>query len=177
MSLARVSGMLAHHGFELAGGVGLVFQPELGLRGSIAFWVATAAADVLLATTDRPGYGRWRAAVAGLALAGVAVHYVVWPWELRLGLPRLTAAEGLRSEQLPMYDTILLGWAAAALTALVTDSGPGERRWAAAGFAAMPLLVGSARHHFRWIGEQARESPAWWNRAVQPDGPGPGRAA
>src|SRR5204862_2331428 len=31
-------GTAAHHGFELNAGVGLVFQPYLGLGGSLAYW-------------------------------------------------------------------------------------------------------------------------------------------
>ena len=37
-------GMLAHHLFELVAGVGLVFQPQLGLRGSSALWDGTLPA-------------------------------------------------------------------------------------------------------------------------------------
>jgi hypothetical protein len=34
------------------------------------------------------------------------------------------------------------------------------------GFATLPLLRRSARHHFSWLEQQARTSPAWWNRGV-----------
>jgi hypothetical protein len=32
------AGAIAHHGFELGAGVGLVFQPDLGLAGAGALW-------------------------------------------------------------------------------------------------------------------------------------------
>lgn len=159
--------MVAHHGFELGSGVGLVFQPELGLGGASLLWGAIVAGEVLLNQVDGRSGGRFRSAAAGLALAGVLVHYMLWPWELRRGLPRLQAAEGLRSEQLRTYDAILLGWGAAAAMAVLFDGEPGQRRWAVAGLAATPLLIGSARHHFRWVSRKAVETPAWWNRALQ----------
>lgn len=168
--LARAAGMVAHHGFELAAGVGLVFQPELGLAGAAALWAAVVAGDVALLAPRRSPRGRLRAAAAGLSLAGVVVHYVVWPWELRRGVPRLLAAEGFSRRQLPFYDVVLLAWAAAAAGSLLVDVRGRRRRWALVGVLAVPPLVGSARHHFAWVGERAREAPAWWNRAVRPGG-------
>lgn len=173
MVVARVAGLVAHHGFELGAGVGLVFQPELGLPGSALLWAALVGADLAVTAPRSSGADRVRAAAAGLALAGVAVHYVVWPWELRRGLPRLQEAEGLGAAQLPYYDAVLLGWAAASAASLVVDVAPARRRWALVGLAALAPLVGSARHHFRWVREEAVRAPAWWNRAVQPGRAGP----
>lgn len=166
--VARVAGMAAHHAVELGAGVGLVFQPELGLAGAGVLWAAVVAGDLLVLGPRRSGTGRLRAAAAGTALAGVAVHYLLWPWELRRGLPRLRSAEGLSPAQLPWYEAVLLGWAAAAAGSLVADVGRGRRRWALVGAVAAGPLAVSARHHFRWVTEQARTRPRWWNRAVQP---------
>jgi len=163
--------MVAHHGFELGNGVGLVFQPELGLGGAIALWSAAVGVDVGLASRRSRGGGRLRAAGAGISLAGVLVHYIVWPWELRNGIPHLQSAEGLPADRLGWYDAILLGWAGASALALAADSDPGERRWALLGVLAAPVLVKSARHHFAWVRDAAVTSPAWWNRrGVRPEG-------
>ena len=115
-------GMLAHHVFELAAGVGLVFQPQ--------------------------------------------VHFLIWPWEVRRGLPVLTEAEGFRKEQLPAYNAVLYAWAVAGLLAILIETPRGAKKWAAAGFLATLPARASARHHFVWLREQARSNPAWWNRAI-----------
>ena len=168
--------MLAHHGLELGAGVGLVFQPELGLPGALGLWTAVVAGDLGLLAPRRSPLGRARALAAGVSLAGVLVHYLLWPWELRRGLPRLTAAEGVRGRQLAVYDAILLGWAASAAGSLLVDVPGSRRRWALVGAAvALAPLVASARHHFTWVTAEAAEHPAWWNRALRgrsPAGPG-----
>lgn len=162
-----MAGMVAHHGFELAHGVGLVFQPELGLGGAAALWFAVVGGEMALASRRWRGGGRLRATAAGMSLAGVLVHYVLWPWEVRGGIPRLVAAEGLPANRLGWYDAILLGWAGTAALALVADSATGERRWVVLGVLAAPVLVRSARYHFTWVREAAVRAPAWWNRALQ----------
>lgn len=171
--VGRAAGMVAHHAFELAAGVGLVFQPELGLAKAVALWAAVVGGDLAVLAPRGGGAvaGRVRAAAAGTALAGVAVHYVVWPWELRRGVPRLLQAEGLSARQLPYYDGVLLAWAAASAASLVADVPPAYRRWALVGGVALAPLVASSRHHFRWVTEQARVAPAWWNRAMRPPQP------
>lgn len=159
--------MVAHHAVELGAGVGLVLQPELGLPGAGALWAGVVAGDLLLLAPDGSRAHRARAAAAGVALAGVATHYLLWPWEVRRGVPRLRGAEGLSRRQLPWYEAVLLEWAVAAVGSLVADVDPGHRRWALVGVAAAGPLALSARHHFRWVTEQARLRPRWWNRAVQ----------
>ncbi len=164
LAVLRTAGMIAHHGFELGCGAGLAFQPELGLPGAAALWLAVAAGDVAVASSTHRWSSRIRALAAGLGFAGAAVHYVVWPWRLRRGIPRLLQAEGLRPSQLPVSDVILLGWAAAAAGSLLADVERGSRRWAAPGLAVVPALMALAHHHVRWVGEQARDAPRWWNR-------------
>ena len=161
------AGTAAHHGFELASGVGLVFQPQLGLPGALALW-ATALPG--LVTASARGSSRWDAPLAfanGAGLAGAAVHFTLWPWAARAGVPMLTEAEGLSPGQLPAYNAVLWAWALASLAALVTETPPRVRRWFALGtLSGVPLRL-SARHHFSWARQQARVNPAWWNRALR----------
>lgn len=158
---------MAHHAFELGAGVGLVFQPQLGLAGSSVLWGAGLPAWAVVAARGRSTAWEWPLGfAAGMSLGGAALHYVLWPWVGRAGLPYLTQAEGLRDEQMPWYNAILYAWAAAAGAALVIETPKRARAAAAVGFAVAMALRGSARHHFEWVREQARARPAWWNRAV-----------
>ena len=159
-------GAVAHHGFELVAGVGLVFQPYLGLGGAAALWGIGLPGWLVIAARGSGRWDRLLAVLAGLSAGGAVVHYTLWPVEVRSGLPLLVEAEGLRPETLPAYNAVLYGWAAAALAALLVETPARERRWAAAGMLAAVPLRASARHHFRWIREQAEARPAWWNRAL-----------
>ena len=105
----------AHHGFELSSGVGLVLQPELGLRFAGALWGTAIPAWIRLAAKgDQTRWDPLLAAWSGASLAGVVVHFSLWPWRHnRLGIPVLTEAEGLSSSSLPAYDALLYAWAAA----------------------------------------------------------------
>jgi hypothetical protein len=156
----------AHHGFELAAGTGLVFQPYLGLRGATALWSVGLPGWFAAASGGSRRWDRPLAFLAGLSMGGAAVHFTLWPSKRRLGFPLLTEAEGLKPGQLPVYNAVLYAWALAALSALVVESPRGARRWALAGMLAAVPLRFSARHHFTWIKEQARTNPAWWNRAL-----------
>jgi hypothetical protein len=152
-------GTAAHHTFELGAGVGLVLQPELGLPGSLALWATavkgTPRSEGLLAFSS------------GAALGGVTVHYMLWPWERRRGVPWLTEAEGLNDKQLPYYNALLYAWGASALLALVRDTPPKARKWAALGLASTVALRRLAKYHFTWAHEQAKVNPQWWNRGLQ----------
>jgi hypothetical protein len=108
------------------------------------------------------------AALSGASLAGVVVHFLLWPFRPgRAGLPVLTEAEGLSREQMPIYNAILRGWALASAGSILLEVPKGSRRWALLGVGCLPLFVVSARHHFEWVKGQAASSPAWWNRGVQ----------
>ena len=160
------AGAAAHHAFELGVGVGLVFQPWLGLPGAAVLWGTQLPAWFAAAAR---GSERWNgplAAAAGLSLGGAAIHYTLWPWKLRGGLPYLIEAEGVPPDRLPAYNAVLWAWMAVAAAALIRETPRGLRRWAVVGFAAAVPLRASARHHFVWIREQARTNPAWWNRAL-----------
>jgi hypothetical protein len=158
----------AHHVFELSSGVGLVLQPELGLGFAGALWGTGIPAWIRLA-----GKGddmKWEpvlAVASGASLAGVAVHFSLWPWQRnKLGIPVLTEAEGLSSSSLPAYNALLYAWAVTSTLSIVREVSPGARRWALLGLAATPLLRRSAQHHFSWLKQEARTNPAWWNRGA-----------
>jgi hypothetical protein len=155
-----------HHGFELAAGTGLVFQPYLGLRRAAALWTIALPGWFAAAARGSRRWDRPLAFLAGLSVGGAAVHFTLWPWERKRGVPLLVDAEGLRPEQLPAYNAVLYAWALAALAALAAETPRGVRKWALVGVMASVPLRFSARHHFAWIREQARTNPAWWNRAL-----------
>jgi hypothetical protein len=168
--LMAVLGMAAHNVFELAAGVGLILQPQLGLRGASALWGGALPATAFVAGR---GSERWEGPLAvglGGALGAVVVHYVVWPWRLRRGIPVLTEAEGLRGRALAAYNLLLLAWGTVALFGLSRET-PGRHRTlvalSAVGTVASGLAPGpfNINNHFKWLREQARSDPAWWNRA------------
>jgi hypothetical protein len=162
-----VLGTAAHHGYELHAGVGLVFQPFMGLGGSLAYWSTNLPALLWAAARGGERFDGPLAFANGTALAGAAVHFTIWPWTLRRGVPVLTEAEGLSSRQLPAYNAILWAWALASALALARETPKGARRWFVLGlFNGLPLRL-SAKHHFAWAAEQARTNPAWWNRGLQ----------
>lgn len=170
LHLGAVAGTAAHHGFELAAGVGLVFQPYLGLPGATAAWCVALPTWTWLALKGDGRHDRPLAVLAGVSLAGALLHFKMWPvgWRRlggRLALPVLVEAEGLSPSQLSKYNAILYAWTGASLAALVGGTPKGRRRFALLGLAAGVPLSASARHHFDWLGVEARERPAWWNRA------------
>jgi hypothetical protein len=157
----------AHHGFELTSGVGLVMQPELGLVGASAVWGVQIPLWITLAAKGSRRWDRLLAVFSGAALAGVVVHFILWPWRRnKLGLPVLSEAEGLSPSLLPAYSALLHVWGAASVSSIVLDVRPGHRRWSLVGLATLPLLRKSAKHHFEWIAQEAQKNPAWWNRGV-----------
>jgi hypothetical protein len=160
-------GALAHHSFETRAGVGLVFEPELGRRGAIALWSALFPAMLLSAAREGDLNERLSAINSGIGAAGVAVHFAAWPWSLHRGMPLLDEAEGLTEEQLPAYNAVLWAWGICSGLSLALEAGPRARR---AGLIAaavnFPLLLVSARHHFRWAREQARREPERWSPAL-----------
>jgi hypothetical protein len=162
-----VAGTAAHHVYEVNAGVGLVFQPFMGLPGSIAYWSTNLPALAWAAARGGERFDKPLAFAAGTGLSGALVHFSLWPWKLRRGLPVLTEAEGLSPLQLPAYNAILWAWIVASVLALLRETPKGARRWFAIGLLnGIPLRL-SAKHHFAWAAEQARTNPAWWNRGLQ----------
>ena len=166
-----VTGTAAHHVFELAAGVGLIFAPQLGMRRAALFWGSVLPAAGLAAAR---GSERWAPALAyaaGTSAAMDVLHFQIWPWKLRRGIPTLTEAEGLTGRPLAAYNALLQAWAVAASAALALETPARARKWAAlGGLGAAVIGPVSVRHHFTWLGEQARTNPAWWNRAAAADG-------
>jgi hypothetical protein len=161
-------GALAHHAFETRSGVGLVFEPELGRRGAIALWGALFPLTLLTAARGGRLNERLAAVNAGIGAAGVAVHFAAWPWSLHGGVPILDEAEGLTEEQLPAYNAVLWFWGACSVLSLAREAGPGSRRLGVlTGLASFPILLASARHHFRWAREQAAIEPERWSPALR----------
>lgn len=162
-------GLLAHNAYETRAGVGLVFEPFLGRRGAYALWAGYFPL-MLAAALGRGRRARQLSAFgAGIGVAGVAVHFVAWPWSLHRGLPMLDEAEGLSEEQLPAYNAVLWFWLVCSVLSLPAANRPGDRRFAAAGLLNFPLLLASARHHFKWAREQARREPERWSPALLED--------
>jgi hypothetical protein len=101
---------------------------------------------------------------AGVAIAGSLVHFADWPWSLRFGIfPWLDEAEGLPPEQLVSYNTILWAWMIGGVGSVIAETRNEHLKFAAAGVATAPLLMISARHHFRWAREQAERDPQSWS--------------
>lgn len=163
-----ILGTIAHHAFETRAGVGLVFEPELGRKGAYALWGTLFPAMLLSAA--RPGRlnSRLSAINAGIGAAGVAVHFAAWPWSLHRGVPMLDEAEGLTEEQLPAYNAVLWFWGVTSVLSLAVEADrPSRRAGLIAGAINFPLLLASARHHFRWAREQAALEPERWSPALR----------
>ena len=168
LTAAAVAGTAAHHTFELAAGVGLVLQPELGLPGSLGLWGTVLPFGFVQSVRSDE---RWEQVLAwgrGAAVGGVATHFLLWPWRRKLGVfPWLTEAEGLRGRQIPVYNALLYLWGASAVGALVTETPKPSRKWAALGLASTLVFRKSAEYHFRWATDQAKTNPQWWNRGLR----------
>ena len=161
-------GALAHHSFETRAGVGLVFEPELGRRGAIALWAALFPTMLLTAARGGRTAETLSAVNAGIGAAGVAVHFAAWPWSLHRGVPLLDEAEGLTEDQLPAYNAVLWAWGVCSVLSLAREAGPSARRAGLiAGAVNFPILLVSARHHFRWAREQAEIDPERWSPALR----------
>jgi hypothetical protein len=165
LSALAAAGTAAHHGYELRAGVGLVFEPFLGRRGAVALWSVALPLYAFWALTGRRE--RLVAHANGSALAGGLVHFVLWPWQTRNGIPTLTEAEGLTEAELPAYNRVLHLWIAAAALALAGETAPGAGPAAVAGLLTFEPLRRSARHHFGWAREQAQREPERWSPALR----------
>ena len=164
--VAAAAGATAHHVFEVGAGVGLVFQPWLGLGGATAIWGTLLPAWVASTRVRSRAVEAPLAFAAGMSAGAVVLHYALWPWRLR-PLPYLVHAEGLRGRDLPAYNGILWAWGASALGALLLQTPRRLLPLAAVGAATALGFRPSARRHFEWTREQAASHPAWWNRAFR----------
>lgn len=161
-------GAAAHNGFERWAGVGVFLEPWIGRRASNVFWSVTLPVGFVRALVgDDRRDGPLLAFNAGIAIAGMGVHFADWPWSRRWGvLPCLDEAEGLTPAQMPFYNAILWTWLAAGIGSVVLETRPEHRKYALVGVATAPLLLESARHHFAWAKEQARSDPEHWSASL-----------
>jgi len=160
-------GAAAHNGFERYAGVGVFLEPWIGRRATNVLWSTTLPVGFIRALIgddrDRP----MMALNAGIAIAGMGVHFADWPWSLRWGfLPWLDEAEGLTPRQLPYYNTLLWLWLAGGVGSVALETRREHLRYALAGVATAPLLLESARHHFAWAKQQALRDPEHWSAAL-----------
>ncbi len=171
-------GTAAHHTFEVRAGVGLVFEPFIGRRGAVAMWAGGLPAWMLAGWIGVSKRGevkrgesklieKWLALNNAAGLAGAIVHFVEWPWELRHGIPYLTEAEGMTTEQLVPYNRVLHLWTLAGLLAVTLETPRHARKWALLGLALGEPLRRSAVHHFRWAREQAERDPEHWSPVLR----------
>ncbi len=152
-----------HQLLELCLGSGVIGQGRVGLvtAGSLSFMVD--AGWVAMALSDRPcdpalAFG------AGMAIAAPALHYTLFPWRLRFGLPVLEEAEGQQGVALVGYVALLYVWGMSGV-AEVHRLPRSSRRWTLAGMAAAVAFRQLASTHLTWIRQEARRNPRWWNRA------------
>jgi hypothetical protein len=160
-------GAAGHNGFERRAGVGVFLEPWIGRRASNVLWGVTLPLGFARAVRGDDRDGPLLALNAGVAIAGMLVHFVDWPWSLRWGLlPWLREAEGLEPEQLPAYNAILWAWVLGGVGSVVRETRREHLKYAIAGVATAPLLLESARHHFAWAKRQAHEDPQRWSAAL-----------
>jgi hypothetical protein len=160
-------GAAGHNGFERWAGVGVFLEPWIGRRASNALWGLTLPVGFARALHGTERDEPLLAFNAGIAIAGMLVHFVDWPWSRRWGfLPWLDEAEGLTSAQLPFYNTILWVWLTAGVGSVLLETRREHLKYTLAGAATAPLLLESARHHFAWAKRQARRDPARWSAAL-----------
>ena len=160
-------GGAAHNGFERWAGVGVFLEPWLGRRATNAFWSVVLPVGFVRALVGDDRDGPLLAFNAGIAIAGMGVHFADWPWSRRFGfLPLLDEAEGLTPRQMPYYNAILWTWLAAGVGSVLVETRRKDLKYALAGVATAPLLLESARHHFAWAKVQARRDPEHWSAAL-----------
>jgi hypothetical protein len=160
-------GAAAHNGFERWAGVGVFLEPWIGRRATNALWSVTLPFGFARALHGNERDGPLLAFNAGIAIAGMGVHFADWPWSRRWGvLPWLEEAEGLTPAQMPYYNTLLWLWLLGGAGSVLLETRREHVRYALAGVATAPLLLESARHHFRWAKAQARRDPEHWSASL-----------
>lgn len=160
-------GAAAHNGFERKAGVGVFLEPWIGRRATDVLWSVVLPVGFVRALVGDERDGPLLAFNAGIAIAGMGVHFVDWPWSRRFGfLPWLDEAEGLTPAQMPYYNALLWAWLAGGVGSLALETRRKDLKYALAGIATGPLLLESARHHFAWAKEQARRDPEHWSAAL-----------
>jgi hypothetical protein len=160
-------GAAAHNGFERWAGVGVFLEPWIGRRATNVLWTVTLPVGFARALRGNDRDGPLLAFNAGIAIAGMGVHFADWPWSLRWGvLPWLDEAEGLTPAQMPYYNTVLWLWLLGGAGSVAIEIRREHLKYTLAGIATAPLLLESARHHFAWAKQQARADPEHWSAAL-----------
>lgn len=153
-----------HQLVELGAGSGVIGQRHVGLVPAASLSLLTDAVWVAAALRDR---GRWERAMAvgaGTAMAAPVLHYTLFPWRLRFGVPVLVEAEGLRGPPLVGYVALLYAWAGAGVLALIAVPRR-RRRWALLGVGLAAAFRQLAADHAGWIAAESTRNAQWWNRA------------
>jgi len=153
----------AHQLFELGAGSGIIGQHRVGLPAAATLSMLADAAWAAMALDDR----RWDRALAvgaGISMAAPALHYTLFPWRLRFGLPVLEQAEGLQGWPLTGYVALLYAWGISGVAASA-QLPRGTRRWTLAGVGLAVVFRQLASSHLVWIQGEAARKPRWWNRA------------
>jgi hypothetical protein len=161
----------AHVFFELGAGVGMPLASWIGPVGAAGLWASATAAGWRRAGTASPAGDAFFAAVDGLCLAAAIAHLTVWPTRRRRpgpGLPWLVECEGLGAGLMPAYNVLIYTGASLAAAALALENRGTGRRPAAAGLAAVPVLMAVQRVEYARLREQAARRPGWWNRRLGP---------
>ena len=168
--MARTGHLLAgaatttHQVLELALGTGIIGQAQAGFPGALAASTVMDAGWIVAARRERPPE-RLLAFGAGVAIMTPILHFTLWPWRVRRGVPVLTEAEGLPASVMPLYNAVLYGWAGAGVLAAVRDTPRRHLGWVLAGVLAVIGIRPVAQRHFAWMEREAQRNPQWWNRS------------
>ena len=155
-----------HQLLELCLGSGVIGQHRVGLPAATALSLMVDGGWVAMALAQR----RWDRAVAlgaGTAIAAPVLHYTLFPWRLRFGVPVLEEAEGQHGVALIAYQVVLYVWGLSGVAA-TRQLPKSTRPWTLAGMAVALGFRQLASSHLTWIRQEARRNPRWWNRAWTP---------
>jgi hypothetical protein len=155
-----------HQVLELALGTGIIGQAQSGFAGALAASTAMDAGWLYAATRKHPPE-RLLAFGAGVAMMTPVLHFTLFPWQVRKGVPVLTEAEGLPASIMPLYNAVLYTWAGAGVLAAVRDTPRRYVPYVVAGILAVIAVRPTAKEHFAWMEQEAARSPKWWNRSWQ----------
>lgn len=153
-----------HQVLELALGTGIIGQAQAGFTGALAASTAMDAGWLYAATRQEPPE-RLLAFSAGVAIMTPLLHFTLFPWRVRKGLPVLTQAEGLPASVMPLYNAVLYAWAGAGVLAAVRDTPRRHLPLVLAGILAVIGIRPMAQEHFAWIERESATNPRWWNRS------------
>lgn len=153
-----------HQAVELALGTGVIGQAQVGFPAAVVLSTVFDGGWVAAALRPRPPE-RLLAFGSGVAVGVPFIHFTLWPWKPRRGVPLLTEAEGLPASAMGLYNAVLYVWAAIGILASLRDTPRHAVRWTLAGFLSVVGFRPVAKAHFAWLAEEAKRNPRWWNRA------------